>query len=70
MHMGKLKHLPDYGGNRTRNLWFASPMLYQLSDMVMSVRIGDISKSQFSSFNISVQYIPIMFMIASVFEKS
>jgi hypothetical protein len=41
--------------------------------MVMSVRIGDISKSQFSSFNISVQYIPFMFMIAidvSVFEKS
>ena len=28
---GKLKNQPDHGGNRTRDLWFASPMLYQLS---------------------------------------
>ena len=41
---GKLKSLPDHGGNRTRDLWFASPMLYQLSYEVMSVRMGDISE--------------------------
>ncbi len=28
---GQLKNQPDHGGNRTRDLWFASPMLYQLS---------------------------------------
>ena len=27
---GKLKSLPGHGGNRTRNLWETSPMLYQL----------------------------------------
>ncbi len=35
---GKLKNQPDHGGNRTRDLWFASPMLYQLSYEVKSVR--------------------------------
>ncbi len=33
---GKLKNQPDHGGNRTRDLWFASPMLYQLSYEVKS----------------------------------
>ena len=28
---GKPRSLLDRGGNRTRDLWFASPMLYQLS---------------------------------------
>ena len=28
---GKLKSVLDRGGNRTRNLWCAGPMLYQLS---------------------------------------
>ncbi len=36
---GKLKNQPDHGGNRTRDLWFASPMLYQLSYEVKSVRV-------------------------------
>ena len=40
---GKLKNQPDHGGNRTRDLWFASPMLYQLSYEVKSVRVFDIS---------------------------
>ena len=35
---GKLKNLPDHGGNRTHDLkWFANPMLYQLSYEVKSV---------------------------------
>ena len=34
---GKLKNLPDHGGNGTRDLWFASPMLCQLSYEVKSV---------------------------------
>ena len=34
----------DHGGNRTRDLWFASPMLYQLSYEVKSVRVFDISE--------------------------
>ena len=36
--------LPDHGGNRTRDLWFASPMLCQRSDEVKSVRLCDISE--------------------------
>ena len=41
---GKLKNLPDHSGNRTRDLWFASPMLCQLSYEVKSVRVCDISE--------------------------
>ena len=40
----KLKSLLDCGGNRTRDIWFASPMLYQLSYEVKSVSVGDISE--------------------------
>ena len=40
----KLKRLPDHGGNRTRDLWDTSPMLFQLSYAVKSVRVGDISE--------------------------
>ena len=36
----KLKSMPDHGGNRTYDLWIASPMLCQ----VRSLRVGDISK--------------------------
>ena len=42
--ISKLKNLPDHGGKRTRDLWFASPMLYQLSYEVKSVRVCDISE--------------------------
>ena len=42
--LGRLKSLLDSGGNRTRDLWFASPMLYQLRHEVKSVRVGDISE--------------------------
>ena len=38
----KLKKLFDRGGNQTRDLWFASPILYQLSYEVKAVRVGDI----------------------------
>ena len=41
---GKLKGLPDHGGNRTRDLWDTNTMLYQLSYEVKSVRVGDISE--------------------------
>ena len=41
---GKLKSLPDHGGNRTCNLWDTSPMLHQLSCEVKSVQVGDISE--------------------------
>ena len=41
---GKLKNQLHRGRNRTHNLWFASPMLYQLSYEVESVRVCDISK--------------------------
>ncbi len=34
---GKLKNLPDHGGNRTRDLWFASPMFCQLNYEVKSI---------------------------------
>ena len=42
--LGKLKSLPDHGGNRTRDLWDTIPMLCQLSYEVKSVRDGDISE--------------------------
>ena len=42
--LGKLKSLLDHGGNRTRDLWVASPMLCQLSYEAKSVRMGDISE--------------------------
>ena len=41
---GKLRNQPDHGENRTCDLWFASPMLYQLSYEVKSVRVSDISE--------------------------
>ena len=43
----KLKSLLDRGGNRTCDLWFASPTLFQLSCVqyeIKSVRVGDISE--------------------------
>ena len=30
---GMLKNLPDHGGNGTRDLWLASPMLCQLHEL-------------------------------------
>ena len=40
---GKLVSLLGHGGNRTRDLWDNSPMLCQLSYVVKSVRVDDIS---------------------------
>ncbi len=39
-----LKNMPDHGGNRTYDLWNTSPMLCQLSYVVRSVRVCDISE--------------------------
>ena len=36
--------MPGHGGNRTYDLWNASPMLCQLSYAVRSVRVCDISE--------------------------
>jgi hypothetical protein len=41
---GKLKSLLDRSGYWTCDLWFASPMLYQLSSEVKSVQVGNISE--------------------------
>ena len=41
---GKLKNMPYQGGNRTYDLWNASPMLCQLSYAVRSVWVCDILK--------------------------
>ena len=46
------KILPDHDGNRTRDLWFASPMLCQLSYEVKSVQVCDITDIS-KSFDIS-----------------
>ncbi len=43
-HTRQAENKPDHGGNRTRDLWFASPMLYQLSYDVKTVRVFDISE--------------------------
>ncbi len=42
MQAGQVKMLLDHGVNGTRDLWFASPMLCQLSYEVKSVRVRDI----------------------------
>ena len=39
-----LKNMPGHGGDRTYDLWNTSPMLFQLSYAVMSVRVCDISR--------------------------
>ena len=39
---GKPKDLLDHGWIRTRDIWFASPILYQLSYDFKSVRLGGI----------------------------
>ena len=41
--LGKLKNMPDHGGNRTFDLWNASSILCQLRYVVRSVRVGDVS---------------------------
>ena len=43
-HRASLKNMPDHGGNRTYDLWNTSPMLYQLSYAVRTVRVNDISE--------------------------
>ena len=48
VHTGQAKKWLDRGGNRTRDLWFASPMLCQLSYEVKSVRVCDISEFSLS----------------------
>ena len=52
VHTGQAKIFLDCGGNRTRDLWFASTMLYQLSYGVKSVRVCDFGTEP-SSFDIS-----------------
>ena len=43
-HRASLKNMPDHSGNRTYDLWNASPMLCQLSYAVRSVQVCDFSK--------------------------
>ena len=43
-HRASLKNMPHHGGNRTYDLWNTSPMLFQLSYAVWSVRVCDISE--------------------------
>ena len=44
-HRESLKNMPGHGGIPIYDLWNASPMLYQLSYAVRSVRVRDISES-------------------------
>ena len=43
-HRPSLKNMPGHGGNRTNDLWNTSPMLCQLSNVVRTVRVCDISE--------------------------
>ena len=43
-HRASLKNMSGHGGNRTYDLWNASPMLCQLSYAVRSVQVCDISE--------------------------
>ena len=40
-HRASLKNMPGHDGNRTYDLWNASPMLCQLSYAVRSVQVCD-----------------------------
>ena len=50
---GKLKSLPDHGGNQTCDVWGTSPMLHQLSYEAKSVRVWYF-RTKSSSFDINV----------------
>ena len=52
-HRTSLKNMPDHSGNRTYDLWNASPMLCRLSYAVRSVRRFDSHRGQayFSSLH-------------------
>ena len=43
-HRASLRNMPGHGGNRTYDLWNTSPMLCQLSYVVRTVRVSDISE--------------------------
>ena len=43
-HRANLKYISGHGGIRTYDLWNGSPMLYQLSYAVRSIRVYDISE--------------------------
>ena len=43
-YRASLKNMPDDGGNRNYDLWNTSPMVCQLSYVVWSVRLCDISE--------------------------
>ena len=43
-HRASLRNMPGHGGNRTYDLWNTSPMLCQLSYVVRSVPVCDISE--------------------------
>ena len=45
-HRESLKNMPNHGGNGTYDLWNASPMLCQLSCVVWSVLLCDISEQK------------------------
>ena len=50
-HRASLKNMLDQGGNRTYDLWNTSPMLFQLSYVVWSVRVSDISVPKYHLLN-------------------
>ena len=48
-HRASLKNMPGHGGIRTYDLWNTSPMLFQLSYAVRTVRVSDISEQNLVS---------------------
>ncbi len=62
---GKLKIQPEIAGTRTCDLWSASPVLYQLSYEVKSVRLCDISEFSLVP-SISVCFLFIIMIIYGV----
>ena len=65
VHTGQAETFARRGGNRTRDLWDTSPMLYQLSYEVKSVRVRDISELDLVPL-ISVCFYDLDFFVSGV----
>ena len=68
--LGKLRNMPEYDGNRTYDLWYASPTFRRQSYAVTSVRVRDISELSplsFAQYQFNHHFRPNTYIIMSQF---